>query len=379
MSAPDAPTIGSVTPELDSLAISWSPPLNDGGSDITAYDLRHIETSADETVDSNWTVVEDVWTTGGGALEYTLTGLTADIQYDIQVRAVNAEGDGPWSETVTGTPSGVGNCATDGAVPDAANTGLISDCKALLDSHGILDSTATLNWSSDTPIADWDGITIRGTPERVAWLNIREAGLNGSLPAELGLLSNLTYLNLRNNGLAGPIPSELGDLTNLRYLGLNNNELSGPIPDLSRMTLLKQLYLSNNDLTGDLPDWMGTLTKLRDLWLWGNELEGPIPDLSGMTGLVRIKLQTNNFTGGIPTWFGGMTDLVYLYLHQNMLTGEIPSELGDMESLRYLWLHTNDLTGEIPPELGKLSNLWDSEPPQQRFDRRHPGRVGRLE
>ncbi len=250
-------------------------------------------------------------------------------------------------------------CVTGGAVTDATNTGLISDCEALLASHGTLDSAATLNWSSDVPMADWDGITIRGTPERVAWLNIRETGLNGSLPAELGQLSKLTYLNLRNNGLTGPMPSELGDLTNLRYLGLNNNELTGPIPDLSGMTHLEQLYLSNNDLTGDLPDWMGTLTNVRELWLWGNELEGTIPDLRGMTGLVRIKLQTNNFTGGIPTWFGDMTDLVYLYLHQNMLTGEIPAELGDMESLRYLWLHTNDLTGEIPPELGMLSNLWD--------------------
>ncbi len=358
LSPPDAPTIGSVTPELDSLAISWAPPLNDRGSDITAYDLRHIETSADETVDSNWTVAEDVWTTGGGDLEYTLTGLTAGIPYDIQVRAVNAEGDGSWSETVTGSPTS-SICVTGGAVPDATNTGLISDCEALLASHDTLAGAATLNWSSDTPIADWDGITIRGTPARVAWLNIRDGGLGGSLPAELGLLSSLTYLNLRNNGLTGPIPTELGDLTNLRYLGLNNNELTGPIPDLSGLSDLEQLYLSNNDLTGVLPAWLGTLTHLREFWVWGNELEGTIPDLRGMTGLVRIKLQTNNFTGGIPTWFGDMTDLVYLYLHQNMLTGEIPPELGDMESLRYLWLHTNNLTGEIPPELGKLSNLWD--------------------
>ncbi len=250
-------------------------------------------------------------------------------------------------------------CVTGAAVPDATNTGLISDCETLLAARDTLARTATLNWSTDTPITDWDGITLQGNPARVAWLNIRGADLGGSVPAELGRLSRLTYLNLRNNGLSGPIPTELGDLTNLRYLGLNNNKLSGPIPDLRNLTNLEQLYLSNNDLSGTLPDWLGSLTKVREFWLWGNELSGPIPDLSGMTGLVRLKLQSNQLTGSIPASFGDMNDLVYLYLHDNALTGEIPSELGDMDSLRYLWLHTNELEDGIPPELGKLSNLWD--------------------
>ena len=67
LSPPEASTISSVTSEMDSITISWATPLSDGGSDITAYDLRHIETDDDETVDPNWTVVEDVWTTGSGA------------------------------------------------------------------------------------------------------------------------------------------------------------------------------------------------------------------------------------------------------------------------------------------------------------------------
>ena len=120
LSPPEASTISSVTSEMDSITISWATPLSDGGSDITAYDLRHIETDDDETVDPNWTVVEDVWTSGGDALEYTLTGLTVGTEYDIQVRAVNAVGDGPWSATVTATPTTVSTCAAGVAVSDAA-------------------------------------------------------------------------------------------------------------------------------------------------------------------------------------------------------------------------------------------------------------------
>ena len=81
--------------------MAWSAPA--GATGITAYDVRHIETSADETDDANWTLVDDAWTSG--TLEYTITMLDNGAQYDVQVRAVNSTGDGTWSDTKTGTPA----------------------------------------------------------------------------------------------------------------------------------------------------------------------------------------------------------------------------------------------------------------------------------
>ena len=98
---PAAPTIDSVTSGDTTLSVAWTAPAGETG--ITAYDVRHIETSADETVDSNWTVVDDAWTSG--TLEYTITMLDNGTQYDVQVRAVNSNGDGTWSDTKTGTPA----------------------------------------------------------------------------------------------------------------------------------------------------------------------------------------------------------------------------------------------------------------------------------
>ena len=357
--SPSAPSISEVLSGDRKLTVSWIAPDETGGSAITAYDLRYIQTVAGEAVEANWTVIENVWTNvAGGGFGYVVTKLTGSTLYDVQVRAVNRTGAGAWSETLTESTA-PSDCVTGGAVSDVTNTWLIADCETLLDARDTLASTGSLDWSADIPLAEWDGITLRGTPSRVAWLNIRAVGLNGSIPAELGRLSSLTYLNLRNNNLGGPIPTDLGNLTNLRVLGLNNNRLSGPIPDLSDMTKLEQLYLSNNDLTGPLPAWMGTMENVRELWLWGNELSGAVPDLRGMTSLVRLKLQSNKLTGGVPSWFGDMNGLVYLYIHENQLGGTIPRELGGMAGLRYLWLHTNDLIGNIPPELGTLSNLWD--------------------
>ena len=42
----------------------------------------------------SWT---DAWTSG--ALQYTITGLTNGTEYDVQVRALNSNGDGTWSAT----------------------------------------------------------------------------------------------------------------------------------------------------------------------------------------------------------------------------------------------------------------------------------------
>ena len=100
-SLPAAPTIDSVTSGDTTLTVAWTAPAGETG--ITAYDVRHIETSADETDEANWTVVDDAWTSGG--LQHTITRLTNGTEYDVQVRAVNSNGDGTWSDTRPGTPA----------------------------------------------------------------------------------------------------------------------------------------------------------------------------------------------------------------------------------------------------------------------------------
>ena len=103
--ASGAPTIGTLTPGADFLTITWAAPTGSPESAIIAYDLRYIESAARDKSDVNWTVVDNAWTAGSGALSYQIAGLTDGTQYDVQVRAVSAAGGGPWSAAAAGTPA----------------------------------------------------------------------------------------------------------------------------------------------------------------------------------------------------------------------------------------------------------------------------------
>ena len=102
--APGAPSIASVSLRDTELRITWTAPASDGGSPIDLYEMRYIRSDAPGKDDPlNWT--EDIaWFSGDGAFEFTISGLTNDISYDVQARADNGQA-GPWSATRVGTPA----------------------------------------------------------------------------------------------------------------------------------------------------------------------------------------------------------------------------------------------------------------------------------
>ena len=324
LTVPGAPIFVSAIPGAGSLSVAWSVPPDDGGSAVTSYDVRHIRSDAPNKADANWTV-----TTRGpfgvGAPGHRLSGLTSGTRYDVQIRAVNAVGEGPWSATSTGTPLVQSVCEDNNVVPNASsNTQLVSDCEALLAARDTLAGAGSLNWSGDTPMTGWRGVRLSGPPNRVVELRI-QGPLQGQIAPELGRLSNLTLLDLSYNQLNGTIPAELGNLSNLKYL-----------------------YLHGNRLTGSVPDELGNLSALEILYLWSNQLTGGIPSRLGRaSSLEELSFSDNRLVGSIPTELGRLTNLTTLVLARNSLSGPIPSELAGLGSLQTLKLSGNQLTGCI--------------------------------
>ena len=78
------------------LSVSWSAPASNGAA-ISDYDVRY---SSDG---STWSQIAD--TVDSTAISATITGLTNDTSYQVQVRAENSSGSGPWSDSATATPS----------------------------------------------------------------------------------------------------------------------------------------------------------------------------------------------------------------------------------------------------------------------------------
>ncbi|MCP5105074.1 MAG: hypothetical protein GY950_16925, partial [bacterium] len=198
-----------------------------------------------------------------------------------------------------------------------------------------------------------------GNLSNLEWLILRSNQLSGSIPVELGNLSNLELLWLSNNQLSGSIPTELGNLSNLRGLELDYNQLSGSIPAaLGNLSNLSTLYLSNNQLSGSIPTELGNLSNLKWLSLRNNELSGSIPaELGNLSYLTGLWLYSNQLSGSIPTELGNLSNLEWLILRSNQLSGSIPTELGNLTNLQGLYLYSNQLSGSIPTELGNLSNL----------------------
>ena len=81
----------------------------------------------------------------------------------------------------------IARCSNGIAVPNPqGNPSLVADCAALLQARDTLAGSATLNWSVDRAITDWDGITVSGSPHRVTELKPGPPTTNGIYPARIG-------------------------------------------------------------------------------------------------------------------------------------------------------------------------------------------------
>lgn len=196
-----------------------------------------------------------------------------------------------------------------------------------------------------------------GLLTRLQTLSMSDGYFSGGLPPGIGQLTSLTTLNLARNFLSGPLPNEIGSLVNLETLDLRANAFSAIPPTIGNLTKLKKLDLGWNSVSGLVPE-LGNLTRVEELYLEYNQTGGPLPSTLGNLVNVRtLTLVGNQLSGPLPASLGGMSSLEVLEAGGNLLGGAIPPELGHLTRLRVLDLQRSHLTGPIPESLGNLPDL----------------------
>ena len=97
--APDPPVVTPVSGSASSLSVRWAEP-RDADPAITDYDLRYRLSGR-----THWTAHP----LAGASTTTTITGLTPQAAYDVQVRAINIEGTSAWSAAGTGSVYALAN------------------------------------------------------------------------------------------------------------------------------------------------------------------------------------------------------------------------------------------------------------------------------
>ena len=107
VSAPDAPGRPSLAAGDGEIAVSWSPP-GDNGASIDRYEVRWRRSGG-----SSWSKQA----VAGSTSRHEVTGLSNGVSYEVRVRARNGVGWSDWSPSATATPE-------DAATPPDAPPGL---------------------------------------------------------------------------------------------------------------------------------------------------------------------------------------------------------------------------------------------------------------
>ena len=180
---PGTPTVTAAATTPTSLNVSWTAPPNEGKPAITAYNLQYRKNN-----EANWTSSDYA----GTETRTTLTGLTPGTPYDVQVRAKNHEGDGPWSNSgstttltnavptftsadtfsVAENATAVGTVvATDADTTDNVTgytiTGGADSSKFAITNAGVLTFTAAPNYETPGDLVSTDPANAAGNNEYI--------------------------------------------------------------------------------------------------------------------------------------------------------------------------------------------------------------------
>ncbi|KAG8370869.1 hypothetical protein BUALT_Bualt13G0028200 [Buddleja alternifolia] len=219
--------------------------------------------------------------------------------------------------------------------------------------QGTAENLLLLTWNTSVPLCQWRGLKWAFSNGTSLVCNDLSSPQWNSLYLQKDPSLHLISLQLPSANLSGSLPREIGELTNLQSLYLSFNSLSGMIPlELGYSSSLTNIDLSHNLFKGSLPTSIWNLCdRLVSLRLHGNSLSGSLPEPAlpdvNCKDLEFLDVGENLFNGNFPEFILGFSGLKQLDLGGNMFYGVIPEGLSGLK-LEKLNLSHNNFSGVLP-------------------------------
>ncbi|XP_062014283.1 receptor kinase-like protein Xa21 [Rosa rugosa] len=188
--------------------------------------------------------------------------------------------------------------------------------------------------------------------------------ISGSIPKDIGNLTQIKTIYLGSNYLTGTIPNEIGHLPCLEEFVLGGNNLSGLIPtSIFNMSTRSIISLDSNQFSGNFPANIGLdLPNLQELLVGANKLSRVPEYISNVSKITNLDLPSpsNPLKAPLPISFRNLsTSLETIKLSNCSLRGYIANDIGNLSSLTLVALDYNLMSGSIPTSVGRLHNLQD--------------------
>ena len=394
---PAKPTLEAVGGSSTSLAATWEKPDLNGGPDIIGYDVQYRVAP-----DGTW---ED-FTHADTTVTATITELTADTEYQVQVRAKNGETASDWSNssdavstnpemTTPAMPTGFKAVVGNGQVPLSWDTpasgaditrheyrfktgtgsyptawtrilnsapgethqasftvtGLRNEVVHKFQLQAENDQGVSTVVESDE-VTPTPGICDRTEQVRNAIVAATGAAECAAVTvADLAGLSGSDRLSLISTGITSLKSGDFAGLGALTHLSLTGNALSSlPENVFSGLRKLLNLNLTGNALSSLPENVFSEVPRLSSLYLDGNDLSSlPENVFSGLTKLSILSLDGNDLNSLSAGVFSGLGNLRNLRLAGNDLSSLPDNVFSGLTRLQELKLEDNPNSGDMLP------------------------------
>jgi Leucine-rich repeat (LRR) protein len=140
---------------------------------------------------------------------------------------------------------------------------------------------STPAWFARANECSWTGL-LCNADKKVNNIYLVSQELQGSIPADVGLLTALTMFDLGFNQLFGSLPSSIGLWTGLKYFSVYSNQLKGSLPSsIGAWTGLTYFAVHINQLTSTVPTELSKWTSIQEAFFHNNMFNGTMPKMGG--------------------------------------------------------------------------------------------------